>query len=161
MGAALFATALVTQSLTARVRRNEALIQQQRLDVANLAALNSQILQTMQSGVIALDSNDEVRHFNDQAQYLLQEATTSTLNSEDLPFPLSRQIPVLYEGLKNWRLSPQQNAYFNIPHSESSDIQISFHQLLSDSHQGTLIFLDDLSRLKQQMQQSKLASLGS
>jgi two-component system sensor histidine kinase PilS (NtrC family) len=39
-------------------------------------------------------------------------------------------------------------------------IQVSFHELSSRTHKGTLIFLDNVSKLKQQMQQSKLASLG-
>ncbi|MCK4710303.1 MAG: HAMP domain-containing histidine kinase [Gammaproteobacteria bacterium] len=42
----------------------------------------------------------------------------------------------------------------------NNDIQISFHKLQSAAHQGTLIFLDDVSTLKQKMQQQKLASLG-
>nr|MDJ0832815.1 hypothetical protein [Gammaproteobacteria bacterium] len=58
LGAALFATALVTQTLTQRIRRNEAVIMQQKLDVANLSALNAEILQNMQSGVIALDNKN-------------------------------------------------------------------------------------------------------
>lgn len=159
LGAALFATALVTQTLTHRIRSSEALIQQQKLDVANLSALNSEILQNMQSGVIALDNQDKVRHINDMAKTMLQ-AQFDLQESTNVPFSARSVLPEIYQSLLDWRESPLASSRLLSSGKGSFDIQVSFHDLRSASHQGTLIFLDDVSKIKHQMQQSKLASLG-
>ncbi len=160
LGAALFATALVTQSLTRNIRTGEALIQQQKLDVANLSALNSEILQNMQSGVIALDSNDKVRHINDIAKNMLSSRFNRYYQALAVPFDIQSILPGIHNALLDWRDSPALSISILTYEKGSNDIQISFHNLHSSSHQGTLIFMDDVSKLKQKMQQSKLASLG-
>lgn len=160
LGAALFATALVTQTLTQRIRSNEAVIQQQKLDVANLSALNSEILQNMQSGVMALDSQDQVRHMNDVARHMLDQHLSNFDSNRELPIDASLYIPEIYQELIEWRSSPLLSSRFLKSAASNFDLQISFHNLQSRSHQGILVFLDDVSKLKHQMQQSKLASLG-
>ena len=160
LGAALFATALVTQYLTRNIRSGEALIQQQKLDVANLSALNTEILQNMQSGVIALDGNDQVRHINDTAKNMLPSRFNSYYKALAVPFNIQTILPNIYNALLDWRDSPELSTSLLTYEKGNNDIQISFHDLKSTSHQGTLIFLDDVSKLKQKMQQAKLASLG-
>lgn len=160
LGAALFATALVTQTLTQRIRSSEALIQQQKLDVANLSALNSEILQNMQSGVIALDSLDQVRHINDKAKIMLQTRFSSFNKGLSVPFDVKSIIPEIYSELLDWRSSTVESSGLLSSGKSNYNIQVSFHDLRSATHQGTLIFLDDVSNIKYQMQQSKLASLG-
>ncbi|MCK4709996.1 MAG: hypothetical protein KAU21_15365, partial [Gammaproteobacteria bacterium] len=159
LGAALFATALVTQTLTRRIRSSEALIQQQKLDVANLSALNSEILHNMQSGVIALDSNDQVRHINDRAKNILPTRFNNYHKGLLVPFNIQTILPSIHNALLVWRHSPALSTSLLTYEKGSNDIQISFHKLQSVAHQGTLIFLDDVSTLKQKMQQQKLASL--
>lgn len=160
LGAALFATALVTQSLTRKLRSSEALIQQQKLDVANLSVLNAEILQHMQSGVIALDSDDLVRHINDTAKNMLPSRFRNFHRGLAVPFDTQTILPSIYNALLDWRKYPNRSINILTYDRGSNDIQISFHNLHSASHQGTLIYLDDVSTLKQKMQQSKLASLG-
>ena len=160
LGASLFATALVTQSLTRRIHTSEALIQQQKLDVANLSALNAEILQNMQSGVIALDSSDQVRHINDTAKNMLPSRFNSYHPGQQVPFSIQSNLPSIYNALLDWRDSPELSTSLLTYEKGNNDIQISFHDMQSSSHQGTLIFLDDVSTLKQEMQQLKLASLG-
>lgn len=160
LGAALFATALVTQTLMQRIRSSEDLIQQQQLDVANLSALNAEIIQNMQSGVIALDSSDQVRHINDTAKKMLQSGVINFDEDPTVPFATQKVLPEIHQALKKWRIKPQASTSLLSSVKGSNDIQVSFHDLRSKSHQGTLIFLDDVSKLKHQMQQAKLASLG-
>jgi len=160
LGVALFATALVTQSLTRSIRSSEALIQQQKMDVANLSALNSEILQNMQSGVLALDSNDQVRHINDTARNILPARFSGYYKGIKVPFDLQTILPNIFNALLDWRDSPALATSLLTYEKGNNDIQISFHELQSASHQGTLIFMDDVSKLKHKMQQSKLASLG-
>ncbi len=160
LGAALFATALVTQTLTRRIASSEAMIQQQKLDVANLSALNSQILQNMQSGVLALDRLDQVRHINDMAKMMLLNRFNHPEQTLNVPFETSSILPEIYQSLQDWRSTPAKSSSLLSSGKGNLDMQISFHDIQSPSHQGTLIFLDDVSRLKHQMQQAKLASLG-
>lgn len=160
LGTALLATALITQNLSQRIRSSEALIQKQKLDVANLSALNTEILQNMHSGVLALDSLDQVRHINDTAKNMLQSRLNNYNNSINTPFDVRSILPDINQSLLDWRNSPRVSSQFLTYIKGARDIQISFHKLQSASHQGTLIFLDDVSKLKHQMQQSKLASLG-
>ena len=160
LGASLFATALVTQTLMQRIRSSEAVIQQQQLDVANLSALNAEIIQNMQSGVIALDSSDQVRHINDTAKAMLQSGVIHYDDDPTLPFATQTVLPEIHKALERWRQKPQIFTTLLSSSKGSQDIQVSFRDLRSKSHQGTLIFLDDVSTLKHQMQQSKLASLG-
>jgi two-component system, NtrC family, sensor histidine kinase PilS len=155
LGAALFATALVTQTLTKRISSSEAVIKQQKLDVANLAALNSEILQNMQSGVIALDSLDQVRHINDIARNMLK--ITDDL---EIPFKTQKHLPLIYQALKRWRDDVSESRILLPSEIGDDNIQVYFQDMHSTSHKGTLIFLDDVSKIKHQMQQSKLASLG-
>ena len=160
LGAALFATALVTQTLTRHIRSSEVVIQRQKLDVANLSALNSEILQNMQSGVIALDSIDQVRHINDTAKKILLNRFNTFNMGLNVPFDVQTVLPAIYKALLNWRSSPELAISLLTYDKGYNDIQISFHEIHSASHQGTLIFLDDISQVKQKMQQAKLASLG-
>lgn len=160
LGATLMATALVTQSLARRIRSSEALIHQQKLDVANLSTLNAQIIQNMQSGIIAMDAEDQIRHINDTAVELLKSRIPSLSAPLEFPLELSIVLPDLYSHLQEWRQSRVLSKRFVSNVADHPDIQVSFSKLESRSHTGTLIFLDDVSTLKQQMQQAKLASLG-
>ncbi len=155
LGAALFATALVTQTLTKRISSSEEVIKQQKLDVANLAALNSEILQNMQSGVIALDSLDQVRHINDIARNMLH-----IKDDIKIPFSLRKHLPDIYQSLKLWHGDITESKILLPTQSGDNNIQVYFQDMHSTSHNGTLIFLDDISKIRHQMQQSKLASLG-
>lgn len=161
LGIALFATALVTQRLSANIHSREAIIQQQKLDVANLSALNNLILENMQSGVIALDESDQVRHINDSARKMLPALSVGDKARLQTPFALTSALPEIHQLLKMWRKKQAPAITFlNVPGSKNSDLQVNFHSFSSRSHTGTLIYLDDVSRLKERMQQSKLAALG-
>ncbi len=160
LGIALFATALVTQSLTRRIQSSEALIEQHQLDVANLSALNEQILENMQSGVIALDREDQVRHINDIAINMLQKRFNQYYENLTVPFDAKTVLHDIYQLLEHWRSQDDTQSDYTSQTKLSHDIQLNFHDLHSSSHQGTLIFLDDVSKLAQQMQHSKLVSLG-
>jgi len=160
LGASLFATALVTQTLTQRIQRSEELIRQKELDVANLSALNFEIIQNMKSGVLALDRLDRVRHINDIARDMLKQLQPQAPALQPVPFQLADAFPDISQELERWRHSDTPTTQLLNTGKSGFGIQVSFHKLSARSHQGTLIFLDNISKLKQQMQQSKLASLG-
>ncbi|MCP4471060.1 MAG: PAS domain-containing protein [Gammaproteobacteria bacterium] len=153
LGASLIATAIVTHKLVMRVRSSEQLIQQRERDIALLSALNQEIIENMQAGVIVLNRNDQIRHINRAALQMLHL-------DRDKPASLQRDCPGLHSTLDSWRNSSAYESPF-IPYiTGSDDLQISFRGLQSAGQPSTMIFLNDISSIRASMQQAKLASLG-
>ncbi|MCP4336201.1 MAG: PAS domain-containing protein [Gammaproteobacteria bacterium] len=153
LGASLIATAIVTHKLVMRVRSSEQLIHQRERDIALLSALNQEIIENMQAGVIVLNRNDHIRHINRAALEMLRLARGKSLS-------LQRDCPRLFSELDSWRKSTADDLPL-IPYVTGSDnLQISFRQLQSAGQPNTMIFLNDVSSIRDSMQQAKLASLG-
>jgi two-component system sensor histidine kinase PilS (NtrC family) len=153
LGATLIATAIVTHKLTERVRSSERLVQQRERDVALLSALNQEIIENLQAGVIVLTENNQIRHINNTALKMLNIGV-------DDSFSLQRDQPKILAVLDKWRQSPQSDTPYLAAETGLDNIQISFAQLLDQGRDNVLIFLNDVSSIKNSMQQAKLASLG-
>ncbi len=154
LGATLFATAVVTHKLTLRARSSEQLVQQRERDVALLSALNQEIIENLQAGVIVLGRNYLVRHINNTALKMLQieeKRTTLTLKFD---------APRLLSTLETWQQNPERETPFLPSETGIDNTQISFRLLQSMGQENILIFLNDVSTIKNSMQQAKLASLG-
>jgi two-component system sensor histidine kinase PilS (NtrC family) len=152
LGASLIATAIVTHNLIMRVRSSEQLIQQRERDVALLSALNQEIIENLQAGVIVLSRNDQIRHINRAALDMLHIANKTSIS-------MQKDCPKLLAALENWRKTDEDSTF---PSFETGidDIQVSFRQLESEGQPNTMIFLNDISSIRDSMQQAKLASLG-
>ena len=153
LGASLLATAVVTHRLMTRIRSSEQLIQQRERDVALLSALNQEIIENLQAGVMVLSRNDNIRHINRAALDLLGIHHHKYLS-------LKKDFPELQEALEDWRQAPDTEAPLLPSNSGPNKIQISFRQLQSQGQPNTLIFINDVSSIRDRMQQAKLASLG-
>lgn len=153
LGATLFATAIVTHKLTERIRSSEQLVQQKERDVALLSALNQEIIENLQAGVIVLAQNNKTRHINNTALQMLGIGDDNT-------FSLKTDAPNILAVLNRWRQSPQRDAPYLPSETGLDNIQISFKRLLGQGRENILIFLNDVSSIKNSMQQAKLASLG-
>ena len=153
LGATLFATAVVTHKLMLRIQSSEQLVQQRNRDVALLSALNQEIIENMQTGVIVLTRNNQVRHINNAALKMLNIATHKV-------FSLKQNQPKILSALKMWRQTPERDLPYLPSETGIDNIQISFRRLQYQGHENTLIFLNDVSSIKNSMQQAKLASLG-
>jgi two-component system sensor histidine kinase PilS (NtrC family) len=153
LGASLIATAIVTHNLIMRVRSSEQLIQQRERDVALLSALNQEIIENLQAGVIVLSRNDQIRHINRAALDMLHIANKTSIS-------MQKDCPKLLAALENWRKSSDEDSTFPSFETGIDDIQVSFRQLESEGQPNTMIFLNDISSIRDSMQQAKLASLG-
>jgi two-component system sensor histidine kinase PilS (NtrC family) len=153
LGASLIATAIVTHNLIMRVRSSEQLIQQRERDVALLSALNQEIIENLQAGVIVLSRNDQIRHINRAALDMLHIANKTSIS-------MQKDCPKLLAALENWRKSSDEDSTFPSFETRIDDIQVSFRQLESEGQPNTMIFLNDISSIRDSMQQAKLASLG-
>lgn len=153
LGATLFATAIVTHKLNLRLRSSELLVQQRERDVALLSALNQEIIENLQAGVLVLTKNHQVRHINRTALQMLNIPSGSV-------FSLKRDQPKLLALLDLWLENPERDKPFLPAESGIDNLQISFRLLQSKENDSTLIFLNDVSSIKSSMLQAKLASLG-
>jgi len=154
LGITFFITAFVCHALAMRVRESEALAASRAVDLQNLALLNEQIVQHMQSGVLVLDSDDRIRLFNNSARNLIGFKGDITGNS------IHEVSAELGEFYTRWRKHRQQAGGLVRPETAAAGIQVTFRSLTPQSDSGTLVFIEDAAMLRQRAQQLKLASLG-
>jgi len=150
LGAGLIATAIITHNLMTRVRSSEQLIQQRERDVALLSALNQEIIENLQAGVIVLGRNDQIRHINQAALDILHLSNIKSIS-------LHKDFPKVLAALRAWRDNSADASPADVG---IDDIQISFRELQSEGQPNTMIFLNDISSIRDSMHQAKLASLG-
>ena len=74
LGLMLFATSIAASAVAARARKSEALVAQADSEVASLSQLNESIIESMQTGVMVVDDEGEIRLLNAAAQRLMAPA---------------------------------------------------------------------------------------
>lgn len=154
LGATFFITAVIGNLLAARVRESEALAEQQAIEINELAKLNEHIVQRMQSGILVLDSHMNVQLMNESSKRLLGQ------QGEDTHKIFNFINDYLKDNIYEWlNAAGQQNVIIKLE-EEETELQASFIKLTLVSDYQIVVFLEDISRLKQHAQQLKLASLG-
>ena len=153
LGTLCFAAALLVQGLTRRLQVSETLARQRAEEVANLEALNAQILQRMRTGILVLDPQQRVLLANQGALELLGH---QSLTGERL----APSCPELIKALQQWSDNPTLRPRTFKATPGGATLQPSFAALQHGVKQDTLVFLEDISQIAQKAQQLKLASLG-
>lgn len=154
LGITFFATALLAYVLANRARESEALARQRGVDLANLEQVNDYIIRHMQSGVVVVDRDENVRLINDAAWNLLARPALAREQQLD---QLSTQ---LRDRLRRWRDNGEtQNEPFQAA-QDGAQVIPRFARIGSDQQAATAIFLEDATEANQRLQQLKLASLG-
>lgn len=162
-GAALLALSFIGISLfgqliTRRLRLVERLVQERAQEINQLQAINQQIVEQIDTGLLVLDEQQHILLINKAAQRMafpsgraLTEITNQPLM--ELNVRLAEQI----------QLSLQQQHYEFLLQSpdKSQELNVQLTQLnYHDNSRYILVTLQSLQRLNQQVQQLKLASLG-
>lgn len=148
LGIIYFAAAFLLQNISKRISQSEELAQARAKNIIELEKLNHQIIQRMQTGIVVTDEFGNVR--------LLNQAALSLLNVDDerkLPPPLKQRQDM-------WRANPNIRTEPFKTSTSGTTLQANFTQLKKDTGSGILIFIEDTSKISQQAQQMKLASLG-
>ncbi len=154
LGATFFVTAIIGNLLSARVKETEALAELQAKEINELAELNEQIVQRMQSGILVLNSRMSPMLINESAKKILLQKGE---NTGDLNEIINL---VLKDHIKDWLHSQgNKNIIVKFANSET-EVQASFIKLGFGDDYQILIFLEDIAKLRQRAQQLKLASLG-
>jgi two-component system sensor histidine kinase PilS (NtrC family) len=152
LGVAFFATSLLAQLIAGRLRTSEALMEQATRELADLENLNYHIIQRMRTGILVINDEFKILTINASARRLLAlpEQTDHLL--------LTTACPTLSHKVQQWQQN--NNTYSQAFKSTPTSPEISAHMADLTSVGNILIFLDDTSRMTQQAQQLKLASLG-
>ncbi|WP_305967154.1 sensor histidine kinase [Marinobacter salsuginis] len=157
LGILYFAAAFVLQSISLRMMRSEALASSRARSIAELEQINQQIIQRMRTGILVLDRFGQIRVANAAAEELLYGAPKTSVPSNQranvLPKPLK-------QGLDAWLKDPTQRIEPFQPSPTSPLLQVNFTQLDQERGDQILVFIEDMSKVTQQAQQMKLASLG-
>lgn len=154
LGILYFGAALILQSVTRRMQRSEALADSRARSIIELEKINEQIIQRMRTGIVVTDQDGRIRLANGAAEELLFGITGHQGHH-------SRVLPVaLLEGLTAWKQDPGKRPEPCQVQSASPMIQASFTRLDEENSDLILVFIEDLSKVTQQAQQMKLASLG-
>ena len=156
LGAAVFATALLSYVLSKRIRETEALAEQRGVDLANMAQLNDHVIKRLQSGVIVVDNNDRIRLMNNSAWQMLGLPILENAHNKSLK-SISDE---LNQQLQDWKNDQINDSKIFRTNGSSTDVIPSFTQFGTHTNSGVLIFLEDTVRMMQHAQQMKLASLG-
>ncbi len=152
---AYFAIAGLAYVLAKRLTASEAIAQRQRVDLANLDAVNRLVIQDMQDGVIVVDGDNRVRQLNTQAERLL-----GPLRGRRGEVTMNDYSHVLAQHIAAWRESGDISVLPLRTPGGNRSFRARIIPIGDKRALGAVIFLEDLSRLQAQAQQLKLAALG-
>jgi two-component system sensor histidine kinase PilS (NtrC family) len=151
-----FATAGITSQLAQRVVANETLARQRGLALQSQQRVNQLVLADMQDGVLVLDRAGRVAQANSQVARLLGiERLTGAAFGALLPEAASRWA--------QWRAAtpgraPAAPTVCDVP-ARGRDLRVRFIDA-GTAEEFTVVFVEDMTRLREQAQQMKLAALG-
>lgn len=148
-----FASAGVTNWLAERVAANEALARRRGRALEIQTRVNQLVIEDMHDGVLVLDRDDRVVQHNPQARRLL--GAGSILGAE-----IDRVLPAFAPHWRAWRSSPDALPPTQMD-IETRDREIRVRVVESGvSEEFGVLFLEDMTRSREQAQQLKLAALG-
>ncbi|RBW48206.1 sensor histidine kinase [Marinobacter sp. F3R11] len=158
LGIVYFAAAFILQNISRRMMKSEALASSRAQSIVELEQINQQIIQRMRTGILVLDRHNHIRLANAAAEELLFGIPTDDL---DVPDTKSRDLPQpLKSGLDAWLKNPEKRTEPFQSAPTSPLLQVNFTQLDQERGDQILVFIEDMSKVTQQAQHMKLASLG-
>lgn len=148
-----FATAMVAHTLARLTRENEQIAAQRDIDVANLSEVNRLVIQDMPDGVVVVDGDGVIRQINRRAESFLGAGAAREGRR------LSECAPALAAHLAHWRSGRGAvSAAYNVTMDDRHGLRVV--AVGSRSEAGAVLFLEDLTRAREQAQQMKLAAIG-
>jgi two-component system sensor histidine kinase PilS (NtrC family) len=147
-----FAVALGAHFLGNRLIVNEDLARQRGIELDNQIRIRRRVMEQMKDGVLVVDVEGRIRNCNPMALAILGS------NPDREEGDLARIEPELARRYRIWREHGGSNR-LELHRPESRDIAVRFVRTYS-SDGAALVFLEDLSGLRNQAMQLKLAALG-
>ncbi len=154
LGILLFATALLFQYLTDRLRESSEEADLQAQEAAKARDISQKIIERMRTGVIVAGPDERVQLINNAARSLLgmDETPSSPLHLFD--------IPIVAAAYSHWQNHPAAaKPPIKVPDT-NGEVRVNFANLGPDDEGDTLVFIEDHRLLAQEAQKLKLGSLG-
>lgn len=148
-GLSFFVISLIIQQIVQRLVQSEALTVEQKQQIARLEELNRQIVERMRTGILVFDRDYRIMVCNQSAQTIFGES----MEGRELPANI-REIH------RQWIRNPTRSHDPFFVSSQSQAINAGFARLGDNDDSPTIAFLEERSRMVQEAQQMKLASLG-
>ena len=152
--AAFFATAGLASALARYARTSEQIAEARKIDLANLSQINELVIRDMQDGILVVDSEGRIRQHNPRAMQLLG------------PLPVGRQLtiaeyaPEISALLDAWRMGSATTFMQLRGTRAAGELQVHFVPIGTGNPAPTVVFVEDVGRMRQQAQQMKLVALG-
>lgn len=151
-----FATAWLAHSFAERTRQSEELALQRGVDLENLSQVNQLVIRDMQDGVLVVDQDQRLRQYNARAEELLGVSDGNRIDTT-----LVRFSPEVARLHARWLLGGQERVVNDFRMAASGkELRLRFLPVGDEKGRGTVIFIEDWSRVQEQARQLKLASLG-
>jgi two-component system, NtrC family, sensor histidine kinase PilS len=148
-----FASAWATHQLARRTIVNEELARQRGLALTRQMRINQLVIEDMQDGVLVIDSRGRVRQHNPQSERLLGLRASQGSWLVDY-------LPELASAVKNWRDHGGPGTGFARVPVNGNQLRTRFVLVGGAEDNDVVVFLEDMSKIQEQAQQLKLASLG-
>lgn len=161
---ALFAVGFLSWSISQRLSLAEASAYQNAREIKRLHALNKEVIENIESGIIVTNQVGNILIINQIAEALLRlPLLDAHLNLSAYLFERERQLHFLYKELVEWYIYDKDTDVYSLilPQKEEEPaINIRIHKKKLPEY-GQLLILEDISREESYAQQLKLDSLGS
>ena len=128
------------------------LAQRRGHDLAVLSEANRLVMRDVQDGVLVVNEHGMIMQMNQSAARLLR-------NFVDGGIALADAFPVVYGQYMLWRQSGVNETNV-LQLSAGAQVRLRLSAIDSESALGTVIFLEDMKRVRTEAQQIKLAALG-
>lgn len=151
MGALLFATCGVFQSISRRLKKSEQDLLAQAENTAYLEQLTNRIVARLYTGIVVINKQQEILVINHSARQML----SPDHKLPKPPFALNL-LEELQDWLNNWMNLQDNRAQLYTSAASGQELRLGFVSMGRD----TLVFIDNHHQVKRQAQQLKLASLG-
>lgn len=152
LGVTFFTVALLGHVLYRRIQEAEAIAARRQVDIDDLSKLNEYIIQSMGTGVLAVDGERNLRLINAAAAQLLGTARAAPGDG------LTEIAPELSDWFERNIASASQHA--GTLRIQEREVRATLRRLGNYRSSGALIFLRDNQELVREAHQMKLASLG-
>ena len=152
--AAFFATAGLASTLARYARTSEQIAEERKIDLANLSQINELVIRDMQDGIVVVDGQGRIRQNNPRATQLLGPLSAGRMQS------LSDYAPEISGLLDAWRKG-SETTYMQLKTPRvAGELQVHFVPIGTGDTPPTVIFIEDIGRMRSQAQQMKLVALG-
>ena len=152
--AAFFATAGLSSALARYARTSEQIAEARKIDLANLSQINELVIRDMQDGILVVDSEGGIRQHNPRVTQMLGPLTAGRRAT------LGEYAPEIAALLEDWRKG-SRSTYMPLRAGRTGgELQVHFVPIGGGDPAPTVIFIEDVGRMRQQAQQMKLVALG-